>query len=341
MRIFKTTAFRYIIATLLLLTVIFIILQPHGKPSGSARERHDDELRCCIAIESKIASLSSRGVGFSYELLNYYADDSGLDISFAAYENKSVWDSLVSGNIDILIFDYDDDSTSAVEYGEDVMLSVPLRNNICAAVGADEGQLLNSFNFWLSTFKDTRTYVLMKNRYFRSYRIESLNASGSGNISPYDDIIRQYSKFSGLDWLLVSAVTYQESHYYMGASSGSAQGLMQIKPGTAARYGVQDVYDPELNIKAGTLHLQYLMRYYREDGLDSLNVIKFALAAYNAGEARIEQCRVQAAEDGYNPDDWEDVARSLSGTDSFVGRQTVNYVDEILSHYNQYKELMQ
>lgn len=180
----------------------------------------------------------------------------------------------------------------------------------------------------------------MTKRFFRSYNIESISRNGVQNLSPYDAIIKQYSAFAGLDWLLVSALAYQESHYYMGTQSGSAQGLMQIKQSTASIYGVNDVYDPELNIKAGTLHLQSLMRTYQEEGLDSVNVIKFALAAYNAGEGRIDECRAHASESGYNPNDWDQVALSLSSNPTFVGEQTIEYVDEILYRYRQYNELL-
>ncbi|MBR5735316.1 MAG: transglycosylase SLT domain-containing protein [Bacteroidales bacterium] len=338
MSLLKSSAFRFITA-LILLCVIYVAVQSHFKEQEPSVIERDDNLRCCIAIRSSIASLSSRDVGFSYELLNYFADDTGKDISFARYADKSVWDSLSRGDIDLIVFDYDDDSVSVRQYEDRVLLTVPLRGNICAAVGLDDAPLLNSFNFWLNSFKDSRTYSRMTNRFFRSYQIENIAGTGSRSLSPYDDIIKKYSSFSGLDWILVSALAYQESRYYMGTQSGSAHGLMQIKPTTAAHYGVDDVYDPELNIKAGTLHLQYLMRMYREEGMDSLNVIKFALAAYNAGEGRIEQCREHAAEAGYNPNDWDQVALSLSSHQTFVGGQTISYVDEILYRYRQYSEL--
>lgn len=340
MGLFKSSL-RFVVAVILL-AVIYVLLQLRHKEQDAPgmADRPDDEVRCCIAITSSISSLSSRDVGFSYELLNYYADDNEKEVSFARFRDKSVWDSLSRGDIDLIVFDYDDDSTSVKEHAEEVLLTVPLRGNICAAVGLDNAPLLNSFNFWLNTFKSSRTYSLMSQRFFRSYQIESIAGRNSSSLSPYDDIIKRYSNFSGLDWVLVSALAYQESRYYMGTQSGTAHGLMQIKPSTASHYGVNDVYDPELNIKAGTLHLQYLMRLYRDEGMDSLNVIKFALAAYNAGEGRIEQCRDHAAEAGYNRNDWDQVALSLSSHPTFVGEQTINYVDDILYRYQQYKELL-
>ena len=329
-------------AAVLLMAVVYILIQSRHKEQEAlgVADRPDDDVRCCIAIKSSIQSLSSRDVGFSYELLNYYADDNDKNISFARFRDTSVWDSLARGDIDLLVFDYDDDSTSIKKYEDQLLVTVPLRGKICAVVPIENAPLLNSFNFWLNGFKSTRTYSLMSQRFFRSYQVESIASTSSHSLSPYDDIIKKYSAFSGLDWVLVSALAYQESRYYMGTQSGTAHGLMQIKPTTANHYGVQDVYDPELNVKAGTLHLQYLMRLYRDEGMDSLNVIKFALAAYNAGEGRIEQCRDHAAEAGYNRNDWDQVALSLSSHPTFVGEQTINYVDDILYRYRQYKELL-
>ncbi|MBR0533980.1 MAG: transglycosylase SLT domain-containing protein [Bacteroidales bacterium] len=338
---FLKKTLRIVIAVLMLAAIYVAVQLRHQEQVAlGVADRPDDDVRCCIAIKSTIQSLSSRDVGFSYELLNYYADDNGKEISFARFRDTSVWDSLSRGDIDLIVFDYDDDSVSVKEHADEVLLTVPLRGNICAAVGLDKAPLLNSFNFWLNTFKSTRTYSLMSQRFFRSYQVESIASTNSHSLSPYDDIIKRYSSFSGLDWVLVSALAYQESRYYMGTQSGTAHGLMQIKPTTANHYGVHDVYDPELNIKAGTLHLQYLMRLYRDEGMDSLNVIKFALAAYNAGEGRIEQCRAHAAEAGYNSNDWDQVALSLSSHPTFVGEQTINYVDDILYRYRQYKELL-
>ena len=333
---FKSTAFR-IITVLIALGLIYVIVQSRGGHDDGSSNDGEGRLRCCIAIKSSIASLSSRAVGFSYELLNYFADDNGKDLSFARYSDKSVWDSLSRGDIDMIVFDYEEDPTTVKAYGDAFIVSVPIKGDICLAVKSDNAELLNSFNFWFSSFKETRPYSMLTRRFFRSYNIETMTGN---TLSPYDDVIKKYSAFSGLDWVLVSALAWQESHYYMGTQSGSALGLMQIKQSTAAHYGVEDVYDPELNIKAGTLHLQHLIRTYRDEGVDSLNAVKFALAAYNAGEGRIEECRAHAAESGYNRNDVDQVALSLSSHPTFVGEQTINYVDEILYRYRQYNELL-
>ena len=127
----------------------------------------------------------------------------------------------------------------------------------------------------------------------------------------------------------------------MGAqSSRSAKGLMQIKQSTAARYGIDDIYDPDLNVKAGTLHIDYLLNIYRKEGVDSANVIKFALAAYNAGEGRIQECRNVADSLGYNANEWDEVVKVFDKMPNFSGKETKRYVNAIMEKYESYKEII-
>ncbi|MCG7956811.1 MAG: lytic transglycosylase domain-containing protein, partial [Candidatus Thiodiazotropha endolucinida] len=60
-------------------------------------------------------------------------------------------------------------------------------------------------------------------------------------------------------------------------SHKGAQGLMQLMPATAKRYGVENSYDPRQNLRGGATYLKDLLRMFEYD-------IKLALAAYNAGE---------------------------------------------------------
>jgi hypothetical protein len=77
--------------------------------------------------------------------------------------------------------------------------------------------------------------------------------------------------------LLVDSVIQVESNYNpFAVSSKGAQGLMQLMPGTAQRFGVTDSFDPKQNIEAGVRYLKFLQDTFQDDRL--------AIAAYNAGE---------------------------------------------------------
>jgi hypothetical protein len=86
-----------------------------------------------------------------------------------------------------------------------------------------------------------------------------------------------------LDPSLVLAVVEAESNFNPQARSPKdAQGLMQLIPATADRFGVKDVWDPEQNLNGGMAYLRWLLDHFDGD-------IKLALAGYNAGEGAVEK----------------------------------------------------
>jgi NO-binding membrane sensor protein with MHYT domain len=84
-----------------------------------------------------------------------------------------------------------------------------------------------------------------------------------------------------IDPLLVLAIIETESAFQVGAvSAGNAQGLMQLMPETARRFGAKNLLDPAENIRAGIKYLHWLLAYFEGD-------VSLALAAYNAGEGAV------------------------------------------------------
>jgi hypothetical protein len=101
--------------------------------------------------------------------------------------------------------------------------------------------------------------------------------------TPYDPYIDMVSRENGVDPSLVKAVALVESGFNTRAvSSKGAQGLMQLMPTTAARYGVKDLHDPYQNLRAGAQHLRELLDNYNGD-------VTLALAAYNAGSGAVKR----------------------------------------------------
>jgi len=105
--------------------------------------------------------------------------------------------------------------------------------------------------------------------------------SGNATIDGY--IIDAGLKY-GVDPLLVFYVIRQESRFKPSACSNkNAQGLMQLIPATAARFKIDDAYDPEQNIDGGVHYLRWLLERFEGD-------VSLALAGYNAGEGAVEKC---------------------------------------------------
>jgi soluble lytic murein transglycosylase-like protein len=101
--------------------------------------------------------------------------------------------------------------------------------------------------------------------------------------TPYDPYIDMVAREHGVDPTLVKAVALVESGFNPKAvSSKGAQGLMQLMPATAKRYGISDLHDPYQSLRAGAAHLRDLLDQY--DGNVTL-----ALAAYNAGSGAVKR----------------------------------------------------
>lgn len=93
--------------------------------------------------------------------------------------------------------------------------------------------------------------------------------------------IRSAARTYAVEESLIRAVIDVESNFNPQAvSSKGAAGLMQLMPGTARRFGVDDVKNPQQNVHAGTRYLRMLLDLFGGD-------VRLALAAYNAGEGAV------------------------------------------------------
>jgi peptidoglycan lytic transglycosylase len=107
----------------------------------------------------------------------------------------------------------------------------------------------------------------------------------------YETIVRSHARNYGLEPALLAAVIYQESRFRSDArSSSGAIGLMQLLPTTAqgialrtggTRFRIEDLYDPDINVRYGSWYLRHLLRKYGDEPT--------ALAAYNAGQDNVDR----------------------------------------------------
>jgi soluble lytic murein transglycosylase len=116
----------------------------------------------------------------------------------------------------------------------------------------------------------------------------------------HEDVIRQQAKDKNLDPTLIAGVIYVESRFRDQTSHAGAKGLMQLMPSTAdyiarksggTRFVQGDLADPQINISYGSWYLRYLLEHYHGN-------VALTLAAYNAGEGKVDGWWQQANDRG-------------------------------------------
>jgi soluble lytic murein transglycosylase-like protein len=135
--------------------------------------------------------------------------------------------------------------------------------------------------------------------------------NNSGSVQDnYGQIIKQVSERFKVDRSLITAVIKAESDFdHRAVSRKGAKGLMQIMPATATLMNLEEPFNPEENITAGTRYLRLMLERFNKNKT-------LALAAYNAGPETVDAYR---------------------GVPPFP--ETKKFVRRVLNYYNQYKRL--
>ena len=302
------------------------------------------EIVCAIDLCDEMYGSHGLETGFNYQLINRFAEDNRCDVKIVAASKKDNWlDSLKQGSVDIVIMHNEEAETE-----EGLNLSTNIDD--CTIWAVKEESQLKQVNSWISHITSHEYYHNTKKVYSGTFNPLKREERGirTRTISPYDSIIKEYAKDLGWDWRMLAAVIYQESKFSINSRSHrGAQGLMQVMPQTASYYQIEDLLDPEQNIKAGTSHLKRLQRLYSKCEMDGIERVKFTLAAYNAGEGRIADCRNFAASRQIDNNNWEEIVNliPLMREDSileeesvklgkFYGYETIAYIDSIMALYN-------
>ena len=281
-------------------------------------------------------------IGYHYDLLKRFAAANGQTVDIRLTEpDRTYLDSLRSGAVDILVVPWED--SLAVD---SVLVSVPVDSMSVWLMRHDEQAGMQELNAWIDAWHASDAYAPTRDAFLNRY-----NAFRSGpraQISPYDSLIRVHADSLGWDWHLLAAVIYQESRFHIEArSKRGAAGLMQMMPKTAARYGVTDPLDPEMNIAAGAQSLGNLIQRYYNVGDNMTERYKYALAAYNAGIGRIDDCINLARYLGVDPSYWINIVNRVLPLMSseavmetgavklgpFKGVETAYYVDHAIALY--------
>ncbi|MEQ1527731.1 MAG: membrane-bound lytic murein transglycosylase MltF [Methylococcales bacterium] len=157
----------------------------------------------------------------------------------------------------------------------------------------------------------------------------------------FDAMAKQY----GIDWRLLAAIAYQESHWLKNAVSPTGvEGIMMLTNDTADLLGVKNRHDPKQSIQGGALYFQQRLQLISAQ-IPEPDRTWFALASYNVGIGHLEDARVLTKSQGGDPDKWLDVKRRLplltqekwykkTKFGYARGNEPVAYVENIRSYYD-------
>jgi membrane-bound lytic murein transglycosylase F len=127
----------------------------------------------------------------------------------------------------------------------------------------------------------------------------------------YEALIKQVAKEYQLEWQLLAAIAYQESHWDPEATSPTGvRGMMMLTRPTAKELGVSNRLDPLQSLRGGARYLKNMKRRLPK-GILEPDRTSFALAAYNIGLGHLEDARVITQRQGGDPNSWQDVAERL------------------------------
>jgi membrane-bound lytic murein transglycosylase F len=150
---------------------------------------------------------------------------------------------------------------------------------------------------------------------------------------------------NNLDWRLLAAIGYQESHWNPQAVSPTGvRGIMMLTQNTAASLGIKNRLDPASSIEGGARYFASRITRVAED-IQEPDKTWMALAAYNVGTGHLEDARIITQQRGKDPDKWVDVSQTLpllakrkwykkTKHGYARGWEPVRYVENIRSYYD-------
>ncbi len=167
----------------------------------------------------------------------------------------------------------------------------------------------------------------------------------ANRLPAYEALFKKAGKENNIDWRLLAAISYQESHWNPDATSPTGvKGLMMLTQGTAKQVGVKDRTDPAQSIWGGALYFKQRLKIIPQRIKDP-DRTWFALASYNVGFGHLEDARILTQKQHKNPDKWLNVKQFLPLLSKKKwysqvkhgytrGGEPVHYVKNIRSYYD-------
>lgn len=216
---------------------------------------------------------------------------------------------------------------------------------------SSDDSLYKEANKFLATYKESGKLAQLLKRHYGHAR--NYDYAGTDTylghvryrLPRYQENFEAAAEVNDLDWQLLAAVAYQESHWNPRAVSPTGvRGIMMLTNRTAKEVGVSDRTVPSQSIRGGAKYIRKLSKKF-SDELNKQDRLWFTLAAYNVGFGHLQDARKITKRRGGNPDKWVDVKESLplltrkrwykkTRYGYARGNEPVKYVENIRSYYD-------
>jgi membrane-bound lytic murein transglycosylase F len=219
------------------------------------------------------------------------------------------------------------------------------------APGADNTRLQAYVDQFLLRLQEDGTLNRLREQYFghtegfSRMSSHTFNRNMRSTLPTYKRLIQQVAAEYQLEWQLLAAIAYQESHWDpLATSPTGVRGLMMLTKPTAKEIGVSNRLDPLESLRGGARYLKNLRRRLPRS-IEEPDRTWFALAAYNIGLGHLEDARVLTQRQGGSPDRWSDVLERLPLLQKSShyrktrygyarGVEAANYVQNIRHYHN-------
>ncbi|WP_416399140.1 membrane-bound lytic murein transglycosylase MltF [Allohahella sp. A8] len=180
-----------------------------------------------------------------------------------------------------------------------------------------DNSLLEAAQHFFTEIEQDGTLALLRERYFGHIdQLDYVNAAvfqrdAKERLSRFLDFFLAASAKEDLDWRLLAAMGYQESHWRPYARSPTGvRGLMMLTLRTAKEVGIKNRLDPESSVRGAAVYLRGLRQRLDEDIVEP-DRTWFALAAYNVGIGHVRDAQEITRQKGDDPNKWVNVMKYL------------------------------
>lgn len=293
--------------------------------------------------------------GTSYHSRLKDIKNSGINLSYVLYDNIPTEEFIRQVHERDIKFTVADNHIAYLNqrYYPDIRIGIPIqeKESIAWAVRKNDFEMLEQINkFFLHANEAGLLKKLTQKYYGRTkssdpFDLKKFHQRVKTRLPKYKKIIIEESIKYGLDWKLVAAVVYQESHFNPNATSfTNVKGLMQVTRSTAQEMGIKNRLKPDQNIRAGIGYLDKMIKKFKhiEDGYERT---LFGLASYNVGHGHVKDAMILAKQQGLDPNRWQSLKITLpllSKSKYYKktkhgyarGWEPVQYVERILTYYD-------